>query len=263
MEEIKVDNRVGYVSLVGILGDDFPLSHGNYFSLGGYHVLNMWHENFEHLNITKDKIDAVKFGDNHIVIIDDDIPEDYLNDKPCFTGGRGVNKELYKEVYDYMFPKFDKLKCLCCESANNVSVFFNVRTVGKGTGGIALSKGNCRICGREVFANNNEEVSEEVYNKLREIKDSIPYDGVYLSPYTITTVMDKGHVYAPDIPDGIKSRYSKKKIDSSLYGTTKVGKESDEPKKEEVEKKVETKVETRYTKKHKVGMIKKSDLKED
>jgi len=249
VEQIKVENKIGYVSLVGILNEKYPIDRGNYFSLGGYHVLNMWHENFEHLNLKKDYIDAVKFG-RGIIIIDNDIPDDYLNNKPCFTGGGGMYKEDRIEVLRYMFPGFDKLKCMCCDSAKHVSVHFDSRTMGA-SGGINLSSGTCMICDRKVFTHNDMEVSEEVYFKLRDIRESIPYDGTYLAPYKIVTI-------TPDIPDLTNSRYSKKEINPNFYSTigSKEAESKHEPKSE-----TEPKPETRYTKKHKVGMIKISDLK--
>jgi hypothetical protein len=206
METIKVKNEVGYVSLVGIIGDDYPLDRGNYFSLGGYHVLNMWYENFEHLGIRRDYIDAVKIGNKHIIIIDEDIPDDYLNNKPCFTGGGGMTKELYKEVFDFMFPKFHDLKCLCCESANNVSVSFHTGIIGGG-GGISLAQGNCMICGREVLTNNNSEINQDVWDKLRDIQKGIKNGGVYLAPWR---VLREGEEIAEDPTPENQTRYERK-----------------------------------------------------
>lgn len=222
MEQVRVKNQIGYVSLVGICGEKYPLDFGNYFSLGGYHVLNMWYENFKHLRLDKEYIDAVKFGDGHIVIVDADIPEDYLNDKPCFTGGSGTTPEVNKEIYEFMFPRHQKLKCMCCESANYTSVFKHMVHTNKA--GISLSKGRCRICSREVLMNNNSEVDEETYNDLKKIYDKAPSNsGYYLMPYSMVEsgpVIFESEEWEPN--KNLLSRYAVKKINKNFYGMTKM-----------------------------------------
>jgi hypothetical protein len=248
MQKVRVKNDIGYVSLVGINKEKYPVDYGNYFSLGGFHVLNMWYENFKHLELDKEFIDAVQFGDRHIVIIDEDVPDDYLNNEPCFTGGGGMTKGDRIDVLNYMFPGFSRLKCMCCDSAKHVSVSFNMG--GGNSGGINLSKGTCMICDRQVFTNHKIEVSEEIWKQLYKISKSIPYDGAYLAPYRIVTSIDPGFIY-----DETKSRYYKKEVDPNSYGEVSSKNEI----KPDIE--LESKIETRYTKKHRVGMIKVSDLK--
>jgi len=50
-EIITEDYHAGMVSLVGIMADNYPVAHGNYWSIyiegKLYPVVNMWHENFE------------------------------------------------------------------------------------------------------------------------------------------------------------------------------------------------------------------------
>lgn len=163
MKQIKVKNEIGYVSLVGFIENEFPMKNGNYFSLGGFHVLNMWEENFTHLKINKSEIDAIQFGEKNIVIIDESIPDDYLNDDPCFTGGRGTTPEVNKEIYEFMYTRFKKLKCMCCSSAQYKSVRKSSAISSKA--GISLSKGRCAICLREVLLNNKAEVSQDMLQR--------------------------------------------------------------------------------------------------
>lgn len=218
MEQIRVKNQVGYVSLVGFMEDKFPMKHGNYFSLGGYHVLNMWYENFKHLNLNKEYIDAVKFGDKNIVIVDADIPDDYLNNEPCFTGGGRTNPEINKEIYEFMFPKFKELKCMCCESAKYVSVY--IHSYLSNRSGISLSRGACEICSRKILLNNKFEVSQEIYDKLQKIWHESPSEAnLFLAPYQLAT-----HIEVDDWkPDAkLLSRYAKKRVNQNYYGIIKI-----------------------------------------
>jgi hypothetical protein len=237
MEQIRVKNEVGYISLVGIVADKYPVEYGNYFSLGGYHVLNMWHENFEHLNINKPYLDAVKFGDHHIAIVDEDIPDDYLNDSPCFTGGKGMTQEDYKEVYELMYPRYKELKCMCCESAKYVSV--NKHSWTTETVGIRLAQGTCRICRREVLMNNNSEINKEVYDKLRQIQKEAPSEsGLYVAPHRMKTkdamIIEAGAVYAPN--PALLSRYANKEVNKDFYGMVKISDLKEQSNNEEDEK---------------------------
>ena len=200
------------MSLVGIITDSYPVDYGNYFSLGGYHVLNMWYENLEHLNIKKPYLDAVKFGDRHIVIVDEDIPDEYLNNDPCFTGGGGMTQEDYREVYEFMHPEYKDLDCMCNNQAGYLSV--SHRSWGGDAAGIKLYRGICLICDRTVFKNNDVEVSEDIYNKLSEIKKEVPHEPIIFAPYVAVNIVDESSLNIN--PDSL-SRYSKKKINSNFY----------------------------------------------
>lgn len=239
MKQIKVKNEIGYVSLVGFFENEFPMKNGNYFSLGGFHVLNMWEENFTHLKIDKPEIDAIQFGESHIIIIDDSIPDNYLNDDPCFTGGRGTTPEVNKEIFEFMYTRFNKLKCMCCSSAQ----YKSVRTTSgiSSKVGISLSKGNCLICEREVLLNNNTEISQEIWDKLLAIHKEAPSEsGMYLAPWRIETttevlsedispeMLNKSRYSINEVESGfnpsknLESRYATKKVNSEFYGMIKV-----------------------------------------
>lgn len=165
MKEITVKTNVGYVSLVEILGKDFPLSYGNYFSLGNHHVINMWHENFKHLIktgvIKTDTLKGMEFGFG-IVLTDKQIPKDYLNERPCFTGSHGTIKDI-KGIFKLMFPQYKDNECMCNEESEYVSV--NINSWRAEEKGIQLSEGICYLCNRVVKMNNRREVSEEEYKK--------------------------------------------------------------------------------------------------
>lgn len=233
------------MSLVGIITDSYPVDYGNYFSLGGYHVLNMWHENLEHLNIKKPYLDAVKFGDRHIVIVDEDIPDEYLNDDPCFTGGGRMSPDEYREVYEFMYTRFKNLKCMCCSSAQ----YKSVRTTSgiSSKVGISLSKGRCLICEREVLLNNNAEISQDIWDKLYAIHKEAPSEsGVYFAPWRIKTTTE---VLSEDIsPEMLnKSRYSINEVESGFNPS----------------KKIESRYTTKKVNKDFYGMIKVDDFKDD
>lgn len=168
MEKVKIRvSKVSYYSLVGFITREFPMSHGNYFGCDGYHMLNMWHENLEHLidsGVLKksDELEGMAFGGG-VVITDSRIPEGYLNKSLCFTGGGGVDN--LDELYRFFYKEFSGLDCLCCEQANMVS--YN-RTMGTyGDYPIKLTAGNCHICKREIYTNNGTEVNKEEFAELR------------------------------------------------------------------------------------------------
>lgn len=168
MDTVKIRvSDIGYVSLVGIIGNDYPKSYGNYFSCGGYHMLNMWYENLKHLIKIgtlnpDDEIDGVVFGGG-IVITDKKIPEGYLNKKMCFTGSHksiGPMKELYQFFYRDILVD----GCLCTEKTGMVSHTPLMFTMGDYH--IKLTRGVCDICKREIFTNNGKEVSQSEFDTL-------------------------------------------------------------------------------------------------
>lgn len=159
--------KIGYVSLVGIITHRFPLSFGNYFSCDGYHMLNMWYENWNHLLETgvikeTDKIKGTAFG-NGVIITDPKIPKDYLNKKLCFTGSHGGIGPM-DDLYKFFYQEFSKLKCMCCEEAEYSSYVCNQRTVGNYP--MQLDSGYCRICNRKLYFNYGKEISEDEYGIL-------------------------------------------------------------------------------------------------
>jgi hypothetical protein len=167
MEKVKIRvSKVSYVSLVGFIANEFPMKHGNYFGCDGYHMLNMWHENLEHLidsGVLKesDALEGMAFGGG-VVITDSRVPEGYLNKSLCFTGGGGVDN--IDELYKFFYKEFSGLDCLCNEKANMVSYSPTMHTMGDYE--IKLTRGSCRICKREIYTNNGKEINKEEFDVL-------------------------------------------------------------------------------------------------
>jgi hypothetical protein len=77
---------VGQVSLVGILGDDFPLNYGNYFFLNcddgkSYYVSNFYYENFTQITFRNDiqfPIEVKALNERTLMIVDERIPKDWF-----------------------------------------------------------------------------------------------------------------------------------------------------------------------------------------
>ena len=176
MEKVKIKvSAVTYISLVGFIANEFPMRRGNYFGCDKYHVLNMWHENLKHLIETgvlqkDEEIEGMSFG-NGIVITDSKIPKDFLNDKMCFTGDGGVDD--IDELYKFFYKDFKGLDCMCCKEANMISYFPTMRTMGDYP--INLTKGQCRICERNIYTNNDEEITEKEFFTLSKELDSLMF----------------------------------------------------------------------------------------
>ena len=216
IEKIKVKLEYGMVSLVGVHGTP-PLSHGNYFSLGGYYIVNMWYENLNHLNIQKEYLDGIKFGDGHVILIDEDIPDDFLNDKPCFTGSGGISKEAQKAIYKYMYPQFESLDCMCNYEADYKS--FSPNSYRTSKAGLSLKSGTCSCCDREIKMNGDDEVTPEVFNQLVEIYNN--FESKRPTSFMMKNIVVDGEVkmFAEQLePDeALDTRYANK-VRDNLYG---------------------------------------------
>lgn len=88
----KIEASVGRHSLIGVHGDP-PYDHANYFNFAsGPRCVNMWLENMSHLKeigaIKKDiEVELWKSKERlWAVVVDDRVPNDYIQDSPCFTG---------------------------------------------------------------------------------------------------------------------------------------------------------------------------------
>lgn len=125
-ETLRLKAKVGFSSLVGYNPDNpFPRTSGNYFGLAdhGLRVLNFWAENLEEARtrfLDDGEVDVKVWtwttergGVAKIAIIyDDRIPDDWYNNKLCFTGSVLPPMEVAKEIYDllgdpdYEFERF-------------------------------------------------------------------------------------------------------------------------------------------------------------
>lgn len=98
----KIPPKCYMKSLVGTIGEP-PYSHGNYFTFSEPQVrcLNMWHENMVHL-AKKDVIDDIEVeiyedGDKAwAVVVDDRVPDEYIENEPCYTGYDAPPKRIRK-----------------------------------------------------------------------------------------------------------------------------------------------------------------------
>jgi hypothetical protein len=115
------DAYVGSMSLVGCHGEP-PLSFGNYFWLrDGPRVTNMWAENLTHARknlLTDGKVHGWWWdgpADFHgavpgwFVVDDGRLPDDYYNDKMCWTGGPRPTADIAKEMFSIRGNEGDAL----------------------------------------------------------------------------------------------------------------------------------------------------------
>lgn len=122
---------VGVMSLVGV-GNDYPLSWGNYFDFApedrrtmfytSIRCLNFWAENLNEarkrflpdgkVNVIlytaeptqgswedKDGHHTIEYLPRWAIVDDERIPKDWYYNKLCFTGGRKPPKEFAEEIY--------------------------------------------------------------------------------------------------------------------------------------------------------------------
>lgn len=107
--------KVGMMSLVGIIGGNFPLSFGNYFSLeGGPYIANFWAENLEEwVNQNPDcgkiKVAIVNDKNHSIGVIVDERLQDWANKKLCVTGQGWGTVEICKKVEEITGIDSDRL----------------------------------------------------------------------------------------------------------------------------------------------------------
>lgn len=96
MQETKIiPIQIGSCTLVGFMQDTFPIKGGNCFDLivdgRSYYVINMRHENFEHitkqLNLKDIEVEIFHEPEDKrrgsLFVRDDRIPSDYLQNKSC------------------------------------------------------------------------------------------------------------------------------------------------------------------------------------
>jgi len=103
----SVPARVGQMSLIGVSGEA-PYSWGNYFwLLSGERVVNMWAENLEAAVVrflTDGMVHIRRYETGRgafAVIVDERIPENWLYNKFCFTGGGLPDAEVARDMYSY------------------------------------------------------------------------------------------------------------------------------------------------------------------
>lgn len=91
------------MSLIGV-GPERPTSWGNYFWITDrIRILNMWWENLASLKYELENTVKVRIYDDEFgIIIDERVPEEYLYNKLCYTGGRFPPKEIVKDIFNLL-----------------------------------------------------------------------------------------------------------------------------------------------------------------
>lgn len=217
----NISTQIGSSSLVGIVQDGFPLPYGNYFTMGGYSILNMWLENLEHLreeggvlsNIPTLKAYCSKLGSTAI-IVDERIPKNYLNETLCFTGASFPKAGLaYREAYRLVTPDWetDPKTCFCDEKYNRKSVAWYMVNTMKG-----VKEGTCRICAR-TFLHHFDPVPAGLITIPYVMKMKIPevrlMDSIDTEKEITSLVKDGGE----GLP-GLLRRFAEKKVNPNFFG---------------------------------------------
>ena len=113
MKKDNVRFAVTFTSLVGIGGDTYPLSFGNYCGMGDYYCCNMWAENireYRRLHPEIDKVEVAVFG-NVCYVTDERIPLEWRNSF-CLTGSGGMKVEDKKELLAFAKQSTEQQLCL-------------------------------------------------------------------------------------------------------------------------------------------------------
>lgn len=165
LKEVKhVKPVVGMMSCVGIMGKDFPLSFGNYFSFSsdneddwyGLYCCNMWAENLkefirlhpeiEDLEVTVFSGECRSWDWNKngwaepyrththevCVVTDTRVPAEWLNHKPCVTGCGYGSREICEEIHAWF--GLDTTNSVCgCEAPNEPSKISRCTVPKEGT----------------------------------------------------------------------------------------------------------------------------------
>lgn len=180
-QEKMLELRVDMSSLVGICGEP-PVSHGNYFALDGYYVLNMWLENLEALLAPGQPLAAAKKlkalvskQGKTAYLVDPRIPLPYLNRRLCVTGSAGYNQltqPAYVELYRLLVPDWNPAEGCLCQRPNEL------RTVNWTRWGGPVRTGYCEICRREISQEVEAQSSGIVF---------VPYETkTEVAPITVT-----------------------------------------------------------------------------
>ena len=128
--KMKIKPAVGMISLVGVYGEEFPLSFGNYFSFdNGMRCVNMWAENLEEwVKINgANEIGVTAFQDLHnqpfCFVTDNRIHADWLlKDKICITGCGSITSLMYKALLDFKGLPHENSICGCETDNQQISL---------------------------------------------------------------------------------------------------------------------------------------------
>lgn len=122
----KILARIGMVSCVNVLSDDYPVSYGNYFSIiypshwMGIQVCNFNYENFKEAIkrfLTDGQVEVIVFQKEDkdwvfCAIADDRIPQDWYHmwssDQGYCNGG--ISGKEWQDVVDYLGNRYTNLE---------------------------------------------------------------------------------------------------------------------------------------------------------
>lgn len=122
----KILARIGMVSCVNVLSNDYPVSYGNYFSIiypshwMGIQVCNFNYENFKEAVkrfLTDNQVEVIVFQKEDedwvfCAIADDRIPQDWYHmwsDDQGYCNG-GITGKEWQEVVDYLGNRYTNLE---------------------------------------------------------------------------------------------------------------------------------------------------------
>lgn len=118
----KYQARIGMQSCVGIGGQEYPKSFGNYFWLSdGPRIINMWSENLREFskrnNLKEVECTIFSDGKHSLAIISDSlIPKEWLLDsryRLCVTGCGWGSRELCEAILAHQGLKVNNEICGC------------------------------------------------------------------------------------------------------------------------------------------------------
>ena len=126
IDGFKIPARVGIQSLVGVMGQEYPFSRGNYFDFRHEkepYCVNMWSENMTEavkrflpdkmveVDIITVHYDGCDYPIYYAVVVDDRIPKEWLHDSPYFCGVASLPPDALKDLvyrYDWNYEKTEK-----------------------------------------------------------------------------------------------------------------------------------------------------------
>lgn len=152
-DEVYLPAAVSGQSLIGV-GHQRPCSWGNYFWIDEVRILNMWAENLETARerfLTDNKVKVLRSG-NRAIVIDDRIPDEWLYNKLCFTGGGSISLEQAAIFY-----------AILGDPDNEIEQFIDGKSYYAKRGG--------RVNGTFISYNENSRAAAERYRQSPEFTD--------------------------------------------------------------------------------------------
>ena len=133
---IEIPPIIAFESLVGISDNKYPLSFGNYFgfsnpddpTFSGIYCVNMWAENLREIKkrLNLETIEILRLTSEKdrpfCFVKDERIPEDWLNDKICYTGCMHMTMLMKATIFQLAGLPTDNEICGCEKPDGPVSI---------------------------------------------------------------------------------------------------------------------------------------------